>query len=45
MEEGIIYKETLALVNHFSLGGKCRKPYAATQHPMLLMLGVCTQNM
>ena len=23
----------------------CRKPYAATQHLMLLMMGVCTQNM
>jgi len=22
-----------------------RKPYAATQHLMLLMIGVCTQNM
>jgi len=22
-----------------------RKPYAATQHPMLLMMGVCTRNM
>jgi len=24
---------------------RCRKPYAATQHPMLLMMGVCTRNM
>ena len=23
----------------------CRKPYAATQHLVLLMMGVCTQNM
>jgi hypothetical protein len=23
----------------------CRKPYAATQHLMLLMMGVCTRNM
>jgi len=23
---------------------RCRKPYAATQHPMLLMMGVCTRN-
>jgi len=23
---------------------RCRKPYAATQHPMLLMMGVCTGN-
>ena len=23
---------------------RCRKPYAATQHPMLLMIGVCTPN-
>jgi len=21
---------------------RCRKPYAATQHPMLLMMGECT---
>jgi len=24
---------------------RCRKPYAATQHLMLLMMGVCTRNM
>ena len=24
---------------------RCRKPYAATQHPLLLMMGVCTRNM
>jgi len=24
---------------------RCRKPYVATQHPVLLMMGVCTQNM
>ena len=24
---------------------RCRKPYAATQHLMLLMMGICTQNM
>ena len=24
---------------------RCRKPYAATQHPILLMMGVCTRNM
>jgi len=23
---------------------RCRKPYAATQHPMLLMRGVCTRD-
>jgi len=23
----------------------CRKPYAATQHLMLLMMGMCTRNM
>jgi len=23
----------------------CRKPYAATQHLMLLMMGVCSRNM
>jgi len=24
---------------------RCRKPYAATQHLMLLMIDVCTRNM
>jgi len=24
---------------------RCRKPYAATQHLMLLMMGICTRNM
>ena len=24
---------------------RCRKPYAATQHLMLLMIGVCTRNL
>jgi len=24
---------------------QCRKPYVATQHLMLLMIGVCTRNM
>ena len=24
---------------------RCRKPYAATQHLMLLMMGVCARNM
>ena len=24
---------------------QCRKPYAATQHLMLLMMGACTRNM
>ena len=24
---------------------RCRKPYAATQHLMLLTMGVCTRNM
>jgi len=24
---------------------RCRKPYAAIQHLMLLMMGVCTRNM
>jgi Ca2+/Na+ antiporter len=24
---------------------RCRRPYAATQHLMLLMMGVCTRNM
>ena len=24
---------------------RCRKPYVATQHVMLLMMGLCTRNM
>jgi len=24
---------------------RCRKPYAATQHLMILMMGVCARNM
>ena len=24
---------------------RCRKPYGATQHLLLLMMGVCTRNM
>ena len=24
---------------------RCRKPYAATQHLMFLMMGLCTRNM
>jgi len=24
---------------------RCRKPYAATQHLMLLMMGLCTRNL
>ena len=24
---------------------RCRKPYGASQHLMLLMMGVCTRNM
>jgi len=24
---------------------RCRKPYAATQHVMILMMGVCARNM
>jgi len=24
---------------------RCRKPYAVTEHLMLVMMGVCTQNM
>jgi len=24
---------------------RCRKPYAATQHPVILMMDVCTRNM
>jgi len=31
--------------HHPSTKTRCRKPYAATQHLMLLMMGVCTQIM
>ena len=31
--------------HHPSKKTRCRKPYTATQHLMLLMMGVCTRNM
>jgi len=31
--------------DHHSSKTRCRKPYAATQHLMLPMMGVCTRNM
>jgi len=34
---------TLKTTTH--LQTRCRKPYAATQHLMLLIMGVCTRNM
>jgi len=50
------WRSILILSTHLRLGllllkttahpkTRCRKPYAATQHPMLLMMGVCTRNM
>ena len=36
---------TAALKTTTHLTSRCRKPYAATQHLMLLMMGVCTRNM
>jgi len=30
---------------HPSKTNRCKKPYAATQHVMLLMMGLCTRNM
>jgi len=37
------YAEALKTTTHSKT--RCRKPYAATQHLMLLMMGVCTRNM
>ena len=34
----------VALKTTTHLKTRCRKPYAATQHLMLLMMGVCTRN-
>ena len=36
---------TAALKTTTHLQTRCRKPYAATQHLMLLMIGLCTRNM
>jgi len=38
-----IYAAALKTTIHPKM--RCRKPYAATQHLMLLMMGVCTRNM
>jgi len=38
-----IYAAALKTTTHPQT--RCRKPYAATQHLMLLMMGVCTRNM
>ena len=37
------YAATLKTTTHPKT--RCRKPYAGTQHLMLLMMGVCTRNM
>ena len=37
------YAAALKTTNHPKI--RCRKPYAATQHLMLLTMGVCTRNM
>jgi len=37
------YAVTLKITTHPNT--RCRKPYAATQHLMFLMMGVCTRNM
>ena len=37
------YAAALKTTTH--LKPRCTKPYAATQHSMLLMMGVCTRNM
>jgi len=39
------YAAALKTTHHPSKKTRCRKPYAATQHLMLLMMGVCTRNM
>jgi len=38
-----IYAAALKTTTHPKT--RCRKPYAATQYLMLLMMGVCTRNM
>jgi len=35
----------VALKTTIHLETRCKKPYAATQHLMLVMMGVCTRNM
>jgi len=40
---GRVYGAALKTSTHPKI--RCRKPYAATQHLMLLMMGVCTRNM
>jgi hypothetical protein len=37
------YAASLKITTHPKT--RCRKPHAATQHLMLLMMGVCTRNM
>jgi len=37
------YAPALRTTTH--LQTQCRKPYAATQHLVLLMMGVCARNM
>jgi len=40
---GRVYGAVLKTTTHPKT--RCRKPYAVTQHLMLLMMGVCTRNM
>jgi len=40
---GTTYAAALKTTTHPKT--RCRKPYAATQHLKLLMMGVCTRNM
>jgi len=41
--ENTTYTAALKTTTHLKTW--CRKPYAATQHPMLLMMDICTRNM
>jgi len=45
MQQGNFIDVFLALKTTALPKTRCRKPYAATQHLMLLMMGVCTRNM
>jgi len=47
-EDGVVHhshRTTAALKTTTHPKTRYRKPYAATQHPMLLMMGVCLRNM
>jgi len=43
--DGAVTHGTIRTVHTTDTAARCRKPYAATQHLMLLMMGVCTRNM